>query len=85
MIVYRPFESVALNRLETFNELMVLVSCYHLLIFSDIHDDIVIKYKAGWSLDILIIVQFVVNMFTEVFGYIEMIRLYMKRIRAKWN
>lgn len=39
-ILVKPFEERKLNRLEVFNELTVLVCSWHLLIFSDLVNDI---------------------------------------------
>lgn len=60
----RPFEEPFLNHLEVFNEAIVLCSYYHLYIFTGgLIDDIYIIYIAGWSLDILLLVHFSVNIY----------------------
>lgn len=56
-----------MNTLEIFNESIILISLYHLIIFSDINPVYELKYKAGWSLNLLIVVQFFVNI--AVIGY----------------
>jgi len=35
MIIAKPFDEAHFNYLETFNEIIILVCCYHLLFFSD--------------------------------------------------
>jgi hypothetical protein len=70
----RPFRSVpAIQSLEEFNELMVLLGCYHLVVFSDLGSGIGssesgealdlegLKYTYGWSLDMLITAKLTVN------------------------
>ena len=61
MIHVRPYEDPIINRLETFNEIIILVCCYHLLFFIDGNIEIKMKFMAGWSLDLLILVQFLFN------------------------
>ena len=44
MIYVKPFEDLYLNRLETFNEVIILISSYHLLFFSEANPDLKLKY-----------------------------------------
>lgn len=53
MIIYlstvKPFESRFLNRLEIFNECIVLIASYHLFIFTKFTSDPNTQYQVGWS------------------------------------
>ena len=62
LIIVRPFDDSTINRLEIFNEVIILVCCYHLLFYTDANISIPMKYLAGWSLDLLIILQFFFNL-----------------------
>jgi hypothetical protein len=44
MISVKPFEDPFLNRLETFNEAIILIGSYHLLSFSEANPDFKLKY-----------------------------------------
>ena len=44
MISVKPFEDPFLNRLETFNEAIILICSYHLLFFSEANPDFKLKY-----------------------------------------
>jgi len=50
------------NNLEIFNEFMVLISIYHVLLFSDFVIDVEDKYTFGWSLCFAIGFQVFVNL-----------------------
>ena len=63
LIHVKPFEEPKFNYLEIFNEIVILVCCYHLLFFIDANIDTQMKYLAGWSLDLMIILQFFINIF----------------------
>jgi hypothetical protein len=62
IVKYQPFEEPTLNKLEIFNEIIIVTCLYHLLMFTQglTYDENLI-YKTGWSMDILLMVQFIVN------------------------
>lgn len=78
IMVSRPFEKPYMNTLELLNETMILVCCYHLLFFSDANLDLRLRYLAGWSLDLLIIVQFLFNVVIEISQLLLKARLILK-------
>jgi hypothetical protein len=59
----RPFEIKVLNYLEVFNELIILSCLYHMLIFTGAFTtDKETLYTVGWSMDIVLVIHFLVNM-----------------------
>lgn len=61
LLKVRPFAENFNNHLETFNEICILIGTYHLLAFTDFVDDSQLKYKMGWSLIIISLLNIVVN------------------------
>jgi hypothetical protein len=58
----RPLATRFDNRLELFNEIIIMLACYILLMFTDFYDNQEIKYFIlGYALIILTIVLIVVN------------------------
>ena len=78
-IYERPFENPAINKLETFNELMTLVCCYHLLFFSEANPYYILKYQTGWGLDILILLQLLINISVYFSGFVYQMTFMIKR------
>jgi hypothetical protein len=72
MIVYiqavKPFEIPLLNRIEVFNECCILIAGYHLFSFTDFVSDSEIKYKMGWSIIGITIINIAVNMGVMFYG-----------------
>lgn len=79
LIHARPFEDPKVNTLEIFNEYMVLASCYHLLFFTEASKDVQTKYDAGWSLDLLIIIQLFFNLYLQMLDPLRWTRLFLSR------
>eukprot|EP00347_Sterkiella_histriomuscorum_P012793 403367204 len=50
IVKIRPFITNSTNMLELFNELCISVCLYHMIVFSDLYDDPLVKYNFGWSL-----------------------------------
>jgi hypothetical protein len=44
-------------------EVILMVGAYHLIVFCDINDDVVLKYSYGWSLALMIFVKLGVNIY----------------------
>lgn len=61
LITTKPYEDSKVNNLEIFNELVIMVCNYHLIIFTEPTVSAKLKYMAGWSLDITIMFQFALN------------------------
>lgn len=57
-----PFHSPAQRKLETFNELILLLWCYHMIIFTDFVPDPEIRYQAGYFLVYIVGFCLVVNL-----------------------
>ena len=59
----RPFEIRSLNPLEVFNEFVVLICLYHMIVFTEglIQDKDMI-YSVGWSMDLVLLIHFIINM-----------------------
>ena len=81
IIKTKPFEATFTNRIETISEGMIIVITYHLLFFSNPSIGIHTRYKGGWSLDLLIIVQFL------FYGGFAMYRrvAYLKLLWKRWR
>ena len=62
LAVVRPFAIPALNFVECFNEICILVEGYGLLTISDVIDDYNFKWDIGWAFIALLLVNFVVNL-----------------------
>ena len=75
-----------MNLLEIFNEGIVIVCNYHLLIFVNPGISMELKYRAGWSLDLIIIVQFIFNCYIYFKESLLLFKMYARayylRIRA---
>ena len=78
LILYQPFEEAISNKIQLVNEFAILFTCYHLIIFSDSYDNARIKYKFGWSFNLIILLVFIVNTFII---FIPCIRFSLNEIR----
>ena len=59
---YKPFERLATQRLEIFNELSILSINYHLFLLTDFNADFDLQYNVGWSILLVTAINIVVNM-----------------------
>ena len=73
-----PYESKAVNVMEIVNELFVLAASLHLIVFSDFTDDPEIKYTSGWSINLVVLTQLLVNtgylLITNIISLVRKIR-----------
>jgi hypothetical protein len=53
--------------LEFFNEAIILVCCYHIFCFTDFVDDPIMRYKIGYSLIVLTIINLAVNIIVMLY------------------
>ena len=60
-ILARPFEDPKLNKLEIFNELCIIVSAYHLFLFTPFVEDSAFQYRIGWSMIVVTVLNIAVN------------------------
>ena len=63
----KPFAIPALNFIECFNEVCLLFEGYGLIFISDMVDDPNFKWDMGWVFIILLIFNFLVNMFLIIY------------------
>lgn len=69
-----------INRLELFNEAIVLGSLYHMLVFTEgLTGDQFVIYNVGWSMNLLLLLQFLVNMIYLTYVYSKIIYRLSKR------
>jgi len=76
LVAARPYEEPKVNRLEIFNECIVMLCNYHLFFFVDPSMSTELKYMAGWSLDLIIILQFLLNSYIYVQEGILIFKMY---------
>ena len=59
-----------MNGLEFFNEIIVLGTLYHMMIFTEgLTQEPEMLYNVGWSMNLMLLVQFLVNMIYIGYGY----------------
>ena len=89
IIYYKPFISRLLNMLEIFNEVCILLSSYHLLMFTDFNIDENSENKAGYSLIAITALNVLVNtVFMAIQTYYKIkqaIRKILRVIRLKMS
>lgn len=83
----KPFKEKINNYLEIMNEFFYLYCIYHLYVFTDFYDDYKVKYKLGFSLIILVILQIAINLFVilidTVLNLVNFVKLWIKRLRMR--
>jgi hypothetical protein len=78
LMLLKPFEDPHVNKIEVFNEIVVMICNYHLLFFIDKTISTKLKYMAGWSLDLIIILQFFFNSYLYIKEIGRKFKLYVK-------
>ena len=61
-VIIKPYDSILINRLETFNEVSILMLGYHLPCVSKFVTDPFILEKIGWSIICLLILNISANL-----------------------
>jgi hypothetical protein len=81
----RPFESKALNILELFNEFVILICLYHMMVFTGVLvDEKDLLYSVGWSMDVVLVIQFILNIFIIAYQFLQTLWAILRRfIRAQ--
>ena len=77
---YRPMDSYKLNFIELVNEVSVCCACINMMLFSElvlINDD---KYKCGWILVIIILLQILFNLIYIALSILNSIKLLLTKI-----
>lgn len=77
--IWRPLESRFYNRMNLFNEGMIMIISTHLACFTDAVGDELTKYKYGWSMIFLIIINMAVNILIFFKGISRLIFLIVKK------
>jgi len=80
-----PFNDSTIGRVDTANQFMLLCSCYHFILFSDLVEEIEINYALGWSLIITfgVVVVFNVGIVFVVAAKTAISFLRLKYVRRK--
>jgi hypothetical protein len=84
----KPFEIWSLNPLEVFNEFIVLICLYHMIVFTEglIQDQEMI-YMVGWSMDLVLLIHFVINMCILAYQFFQttcnLIRRFIRKQQMK--
>jgi hypothetical protein len=85
LINVRPFISSLLNNMEIFNEGCLLLASYHVYLFTDYSPDPVFRYKVGWCLIVLTLVNMLLNlviMIGQTFkSFKSMFKIFMKKLK----
>jgi hypothetical protein len=84
LLKVRPFVENFNNYLETFNEICILIGTYHLLAFTDFVDDPQLKYRMGWSLIIISLLNIGVNVTIIVWSALVTMRKVILAIKNKF-
>ena len=76
----RPFDSFGMNFLEVFNEVIILLCLYHMLIFTEgLTQDKETLYTVGWSMDIVLVIHFILNIFMIAYQFFQTVVSMIKR------
>jgi hypothetical protein len=60
--LWRPLDTRLRNRLNLFNEAMIMTISTHLAFFTDAVDNEITKYRCGWSMIIFLIITMLLNL-----------------------
>ena len=61
LIYSEPFKVMKMNKIEVFNEATILLSAYHMMLFTDFLPDIEKQYMAGYSMIAVTLMNVAVN------------------------
>jgi hypothetical protein len=73
------------NVLELFNEVVVLTCLYHMITFTGIiGDEMDLLYSVGLSMDVVLVIQFILNIFIIAYQFLQTLWAMLRRfIRAQ--
>jgi hypothetical protein len=57
-----PYDDSATVVIETLNEVILLLICYHFILLTDILSDPMLKFKIGWSLCGFVLAMIAINL-----------------------
>lgn len=81
--IVKPFEQHHLNKLEIFNELCILASFYHLMLFTPYINNPVLKYSIGWSIITVITFNIGINMLLIIVDALKILKLFILKLKHK--
>ena len=86
---FRPLDSALLNRIEMFNEQCISIVTFNMMLFTSWVDNPEARYMYGWTMNGVIIICLIVNLFMVLYFGFKKIKLvcikYGRRIKRKWN
>jgi hypothetical protein len=77
--IWRPLDTQSNNRMNLFNEGMIMIISTHLACFTDAVGEELTKYKYGWSMTFLIIFNMAVNLLVFFIGISRIIYLILEK------
>ena len=84
ILTVRPFDEKKLNYIEVFNEAIIMLCLYHMLIFTQgLTDNEQLIYLTGWSMDVILLLQFLINLLFMGYNIVSMIKLAIRRFRLR--
>jgi len=88
VIIYQikvmPFNHFLMNYLEIFNELCIAACGYHLVCLTDYADGPQLKYDAGWSMILIVLINIIFNLIVITFVSIGLLRVAFRRLKEKY-
>jgi len=80
----KPFEIWSLNPLEVLNEFIVLICLYHMIVFTEgLVQDQEMIYMVGWSMNIILLFHFVINICILAYQFFQTICNLIRRFIRK--
>jgi antibiotic biosynthesis monooxygenase (ABM) superfamily enzyme len=84
ILTVRPFDEKKLNYIEVFNEAIIMLCLYHMLIFTQgLTDNEQLIYLTGWSMDVILLLQFLINLLFMGYNIVSKIKLAIRRFRLR--
>jgi hypothetical protein len=84
----KPLKGVFNNKLEMFNEIIIMISFYHSFIFSDFVDDKMNQYDCGFVLIAVLLLHMIVHLINQIKIFASILRLvyirYSRRLKRKF-
>jgi hypothetical protein len=77
-----PYDDTSAVFIETCNEVILLLICYHFILLTDLLSDPALKFKIGWSLCLCVLAMIAMNLTIIVFVSLRQCCVDLKRKRA---
>jgi hypothetical protein len=78
-----PFNEPVINKLEIFNEVCILIICYHLFLLTDFIDNPETQYNVGWSLIFMTALNILMNLIIIVINAIRQVKRVFYMLKQK--